>query len=162
MENFVTVAENLDVAPALAELARQPQYWLRLNANEARTIPLVGAGNMRLLEAEMPEAWRLIDELLAIVAREHGDRGRLDHARVRLTPPGDGLAPHFDGIDGVRRRRYQLTLQSGPGVALTVGGETRCPRPGEAWQIAAHRTHSIVNRGPGDRIAILFDTRTED
>ena len=74
-------------------------------------------------------------------------------------PPGCGLPPHFDGIDDVSHRRHQLALQSGTGVALTVGGETRCPRPGEAWHIDASRMHSVFNGSEADRITILFDTR---
>jgi len=159
MDNFVKIADGLDVASALAALARQPHFWLRLNPDESRYVPLLGAGNARLLEAELPEVWRLIDIVLAIAAAEHGDTGTLGHARVGLMPPGAGLPPHYDGIDGVVQRRYQLALQSEPGVALIVGGEVKCPRPGEAWQIDASRIHSIVNASASDRITILFDTR---
>ena len=56
-------------------------------------------------------------------------------------------------------RRYQLALVSEPGVTLTVGGEAKCPRPGEAWQIDASRNHSVRNDSNSDRITILFDTR---
>ena len=45
-----------------------------------------------------------------------------------------------------------------PGVELIVGGELKCPRPGEAWRIEASRTHSVHNHSPVDRITILFDT----
>lgn len=159
MENFVKIAEGLDVAPALAELARRGEYWMRLNPDESRYMPLLGAGDVRLLEAELPETWRLVDRVLAIAAAEQGDNGALSHARVGLMPPGCGLPPHFDGIDGVDHRRYQLALQSSPGVALIVGGEAKCPRPGEAWQIAASRTHSVTNGSGRDRITILFDTK---
>jgi aspartyl/asparaginyl beta-hydroxylase (cupin superfamily) len=94
----------------------------------------------------------------AILAADHGDPGALSHARVGLMPPGSGLAPHFDGL-GANERRYQLALQSQPGVALTVGGDVKCPRPGEVWRIDATRVHSIRNDSPADRITILFDTR---
>jgi len=72
-------------------------------------------------------------------------------------PPGCGLPRHFDGIDGIDLRRYQLALASEPGVTLTVGGEAKWPRPGEAWQIDASRTHSIHNGSTADRLTILFD-----
>lgn len=159
MENFLKIADGLDVAPALAELARQPHYWLRLNLDESRIILLLGADNARLLEAELPEVWRLIDAVILVLAERHGDTGALEHCRVGLMPPGAGLPPHYDGIDGIARRRYQLALQSEPGVALTVGGDVKRPRPGEAWRIDASRTHSIVNGSASDRITILFDTR---
>jgi hypothetical protein len=157
--NFVKIAEGLDVAPALAELARQPDHhWISINPDKLRYIQLLAGTCERQLEAELPEIWRLIDQLLRILAAEHGDHGALSHCRVGLMPPGCGLAPHFDGIDGVEARRYQLALASEPGVTLTVGGEAKWPRPGEAWQIDASRIHSVVNNSRADRITILFDT----
>ena len=160
MDNFVKIADGLDVAPALAELARQPdESWIRINDGEMGYLPLLGGLWERQLEAELPETWRLIEGVLGILAAEHGDEGRLSYCRVGLMPPGCGLQAHFDGIDGVAERRYQLALVSQPGVTLTVGGEAKCPRPGEAWQIDASRTHSVFNHSTTDRITILFDTR---
>jgi len=161
MDNFVKIAAGLDVGPALAELALQPrEHWVQINADASRYIPLLAGAGERQFEAELPEVWRLIDKVLAIVAAEHGDIGTISHARVGLMPPGAGLAPHFDGIDGIRERRYQLALQSEVGVALTVGGEAKCLVPGDAWQIDASRTHSVNNGSTADRITILFDTQT--
>ena len=134
---LLEIAEGLDVAPALSELRARPHYWLRVNSDDSPVIPLLGAGDGRLLEAELPEVWRLIDAVLSILAAGHGDAG---------------------GIDGIASRRYQLALRSEAGVALTVDGETICPRPGEAWQIDASRVHSIFNGSAADRITILFDT----
>jgi len=160
MANFVKIAEGLDVAPALAELARQSEeHWLRIGPGPSRYLALLAGAFERQYLAELPAVWRLIDRVLAILAAEHGDSGALSHARVGLMPPGAGLAPHFDGIDGVRQRRYQLALKSEPGVSLVVGGEARNPRPGEVWRIDASRTHSVCNRSAADRITILFDTR---
>lgn len=160
MDNFVKIAEGLEVAPALAELAALPdECWLELNPDGSRHIRLLAGARERQFETELPAVWRLIDGVRAILMAEHGDRGTLEHARVGRMPPGAGLSPHFDGIDGVRERRYQLALRSEPGVVLTVGGEEKCPRPGEVWQIDASRTHSVVNDSASDRITILFDTR---
>ncbi|HTU12745.1 MAG TPA: aspartyl/asparaginyl beta-hydroxylase domain-containing protein [Allosphingosinicella sp.] len=157
--NFLIVAEGLDVAPALAELAALPDYyWLQINDDRCTFVSLLDHAAQPAMREELPETWRLIDGLMAILAAAHGDAGRLDYCRVGRMPPGEGLAPHFDGVDGILQRRYQLALQAAPGVALTVGGETREPRPGDAWRIAAHRTHSVYNRGPIDRITLLFDT----
>ena len=160
MDNFTLIAAGLDVAPALAELARQPDYvWLQVNADDSRSLPLFGGDRERMFEAELPEVWRLIETVRAQAGIRHGDRGEICHARVGRMPPGGGLAPHFDGIDDRVERRYQLALRSEPGVVLTVGGEAKCPRPGEAWWIAASRTHSVTNGSASDRITILFDTR---
>jgi len=159
MENFLKIAEGLDVAPALAELALLPDYcWLRMNSDGAGFVQLLAGELEWQFRDELPETWRLIDDLLAILAAEHGDRGRLVHARVGRMPPGWGLAPHFDGVDGLVRRRYQLALRSEPGVVLTVDGEALYPRPGDAWRIDASRVHSIHNGSNFDRIALLFDS----
>jgi aspartyl/asparaginyl beta-hydroxylase (cupin superfamily) len=158
-EAFVKIAEGVDVAPALAELACLPEHcWLRINPDESVFVQLLAGENERQFQRELPETWRLIDHLLAILAGAHGDRGRLIHARVGRMPPGWGLPPHFDGVDGIVRRRYQLALRSEPGVVLTVDGEAKFPRPGDAWQIDASRVHSIHNGSAVDRIAIVFDT----
>jgi aspartyl/asparaginyl beta-hydroxylase (cupin superfamily) len=160
VDNFVSIASDLDVAPVLAELARQPDYhWIRLGADELRYIPLLAGAEERQQEAELPEVWRLIETVLSILAAEHGDHGRLSHCRIGLMPPGCGLPVHFDGVDGITKRRYQLALVSEPGVTLTVGGEAKWPRPGEVWQIDASRDHSVRNDSKADRITILFDTR---
>jgi hypothetical protein len=159
MDNFVRIAAGLDVGPALAELAcRSDELWLQLGADALRSIGLLGGAGERRLEAELAESWRLIDRVLAIAAAEHGDNGRLSHCRIGLMPPGCGLKPHRDGVDGIVERRYQLALVSEPGVVLTVGGEAKRLLPGEAWQIDAGRTHSVHNGSKADRITILFDT----
>ena len=162
MPNFTIIAKGLDVAPVLAELAALPDYyWLQINRDKSLYVRLLGAAGERLMEGELPETWGLIGRVRDILAAEHGDTGGLDHCRVGLMPPGEGLPPHFDGVDGITHRRYQIALQSVPGVELTVGGEMKCPRPGEAWRIAASRTHSVCNRSEVDRITILFDTIDE-
>ncbi len=162
MPNFTLIARGLDVGPALAEQAALPDYyWLRINQDPALYIRLLGAADERVMEDILPETWRLIDRVRDILAAGHGDAGRLVHCRVGLMPPGGGLPPHFDGVDGITHRRYQIALQSVEGVELTVGGETRCPQPGEAWRIAAGRVHSVSNRSELDRITILFDTIDE-
>jgi hypothetical protein len=159
MPNFTIIAEGLDVAPALAELAALADYyWLQINQDKSAYVRLLGPAGERVMEAELPETWRLIDRVRDILAADHEDAGRLNHCRVGLMPPGEGLPPHFDGVDGVTHRRYQIALQSVSGVELTVGGEMKCPRPGDAWRIAANRTHSVYNRSQADRITILFDT----
>lgn len=159
MERFVKIAEGLDVAPALAELARQPEYWMHLNADDATSIPLLGAGNARLLEAELPEVWRLIDTVRGHAAADQGDRGSLAHCRVGRIPHGGGLPLHYDGLNGANERRYQLALKSEPGAEITIDGESKCLKAGEAWQIDVSRMHEVSNMSGTDRIVILFDSR---
>jgi hypothetical protein len=159
MPPFTAIAEGLDVAPALAELAAHPEYWMSPNANALLEIPLLSGDYARELQADLSQVWKLVDTALAHAAAA-GDTGTLAYCRVGLIPPGAGIPPHFDGIDGVTVRRYQLALVSDPGVALTVGGETKCPNPGECWQIDVSQVHSVTNGSDTDRITLLFDTRT--
>ena len=159
MKNFTLIASDLPIDAALAQLEKQPDYhWVDLIGNASRFIPLLGGEDERQFLSALPAVWRLIDEVRDRAALQHGDCGTVRHARVGLMPPACGLPPHFDGIDGLRARRYQIALRSEPGVRLTVGGEAKTPAPGEAWWIDASRTHSVINGSAVDRITILFDT----
>ena len=78
MPNFLKIAERLDVAPALTEIAAQPDLaWLRINTDAMGYIPLLTGECERQFITELPQVWRLIDRVLAILAAEHGDRGTL-------------------------------------------------------------------------------------
>jgi aspartyl/asparaginyl beta-hydroxylase (cupin superfamily) len=158
MESFTKIVQGLDVAPTLAGIAARPEDRIRLGADDQQTIPLLSATGERIYEAEHPEAWKLIDHVLAILDADHDDSGRLCHCRIGVMPPGCGLPPHVDGVDGINERRYQLSLASEPGAMLTVGGEGKCFRPGEVWRIDVSRIHSVRNDSAADRITILFDT----
>jgi hypothetical protein len=158
MAALIRIAEGLDVAPALAELARLPDYhWILMNPDDGAFIFLLAGDHERQYCEELPEVWRLVDGVCATLAEVHGMKGNLLHPRVGRMPPGWGLTPHVDGIGGAIRRRFQLVLQSEAGVVLTAEGEARHPRPGEAWQLDASRVHSIHNGSNADRIVILFD-----
>jgi Aspartyl/Asparaginyl beta-hydroxylase len=164
VEPFVKIAEGLSVAPALAEIARLSDNWVEVNPAPQRFIMILsGEGRDRWLEAELPETWRLIDRLVAIVAGADPERDvRLGSARLGLTPPGGFMPAHHDGthIDGVSWRRCQIALRSDPGVAFICGGETRRFLPGEAWQFDAGRIHEVRNDSTADRITALVDILT--
>ncbi len=154
------IREGLDVAPALAQLARCGEHWIELG-EMVRQINLLDHDRRRLLEDELAQAWGLIDTIVDAEAGKGGGT-RLGHARIGLMKPGEFLSPHFDGIDGLRQRRYQIALLSDEGVLFTLGGETRRFLPGEAWRINAAVTHSVVNASASDRITILFDSVCDD
>jgi quercetin dioxygenase-like cupin family protein len=156
--DLVRIANGLDVAPALAQLALCGEYWIELG-EAVRQINLLDHDRGRLLEAELGNAWSLIDSIVEAEAAK-GRGVKLGHARIGLMKPGERLPPHFDGIDGTSQRRYQIALVSEEGVAFTLGGETRRFLPGEAWWINAAIVHSVVNMSMSDRITILFDTVT--
>jgi|GEM_PF-2504110 len=154
--NLVRIKDDLDVAPALAQLDTCGECWIELS-DGVRQINLLDHDSGRMFETELGAVWTLIDAVVDAAAQIGGGR-RLAHARVGLMRTGESLPPHFDGIDGVRQRRFQIPLVSEEGVAFTIGGETRRFLPGEAWQIDASVTHCVVNASLADRITILFDT----
>ena len=157
MEPLVRITDGLDVAPVLAELRNCADHWFMLDA-EMRQIPLIGADRTRLMEDRLPSVWKLIDVVHGIATRDHGDCGRIAHARMGLLRPGEEVKPHFDGKDGVRERRYHIAIQSEPGAELTVAGETIRLKPGEAWWVDVTQVHGVINKSGADRILALFDT----
>lgn len=160
MPNFTHIADGLDVAPALAELASLPEfYWVANHGPDAdRLVALLGADGRERLRDRLPAVWTLVEQVHDVAARDFGDAGRLVYARVGQLPPGHRIAPHADGHDGVRHRRYQIVLASGPEAELVLDGESRNLKPGEAWQIDSSKIHSASNRDTVPRIIILFDS----
>jgi hypothetical protein len=164
VEPLVKIAEGLNAEPALAEIARLSDNWVEVNPDPQRFIMILSDdGRSRWLEAELPDTWRLIDRLVAIVAAADPERDVwLGSARLGLTPPGGHMPAHHDGnaIDGDRWRRCQIALRSDPGVLFICGGEARRFLPGEAWQFDAGRVHEVRNGSGADRITILVDLLT--
>ena len=159
MRKFILIANGLDVAPALAELAALPDiYWSPTHGDADLLVALLGPDGRRRQQETLPAIWSLIAQVHGIAARDFGDSGAIDYARVGRLPPGKQVAPHADGHDGVRRRRYQIILASGPGATLVLAGESRNLKAGEAWQIDTSRIHWAANPDPVPRLNILFDT----
>jgi len=157
MESLVRIAEGLDVAPVLAELRNCADHWFMLD-QQMRLIPLIGVDRTRLMEDQLPSVWKLIEIVHGIAAPKHGDRGSIAHARMGLLHPGEGVKPHFDGMNGMCERRYHIAIQSEPGAELTVAGEKIRFKPGEAWWVDVSQVHSVLNKSSADRILALFDT----
>jgi hypothetical protein len=159
--NFTRIADGMDVAPALAELAALPDlYWAASHGDRAdRLVALLGPDGRQRQRDRLPAVWALVEQVHAIAARDFGDLAALDYARVGKLPSGHRVAPHADGHDGISYRRYQIVLASGPTAALVLDGESRNLKPGEAWQIDSRKIHSVVNSDPVSRIIILFDSR---
>ncbi len=160
MLNFTLIAEGLEVAPALDQLMALPDiYWTATHGDADLLVPLLGPDGRRRQQERLPAIWALIERVHALAARDFGDAGVIDYARVGKLPPSRGVAAHADGHDGVRHRRYQIILASGPSAALVLDGESRNLKAGEAWQIDTRKVHSATNPDPVPRINILFDSR---
>jgi len=162
MENFIQIAEGLDVRPALAALARlDPAYWIHLMSPTTPMVPLLGPDGSRRHTEALAEVWALIEEVHAHARRDRGDGGAICYARVGRLAPGNRVAPHADGHDGLVRRRYQIVLASGPTAAVVLGGEARSLGPGEAWQMDTSKIHWVENHDAVERVTIMFDTQAQ-
>ena len=163
MPNFLLIADGLDVAAALEELAALPDlYWHAAHGDADLLVSLLGPDGRRRQQERLPSVWALIGQVHDLARRDFGDNGTVDYARVGKLPPGRALAPHADGHDGVRHRRYQIILASGPDAAIVLDGGSRNLKAGEAWQIDTLKIHSAANPDREPRINILFDTRVRE
>jgi Aspartyl/Asparaginyl beta-hydroxylase len=163
MENFLKIAEGLEVAPALSALARlNPIYWTNIMSPTAPMVLLLGPDGRRRHTEALAEIWSLVEEVHARAVGGQGDRGAICYVRVGRLPPGDRVAPHADGHDGVVHRRYQIVLASGPKAAIVLGGEARSLGPGEAWQMDTSKIHWAENHDAVERVTIVFDTQAQD
>ncbi|HYJ51729.1 MAG TPA: aspartyl/asparaginyl beta-hydroxylase domain-containing protein [Allosphingosinicella sp.] len=159
MENFVPIATGLDTAPALAALAAlDPIYWVGISGNAAPMVPLLGPDGRRRHVEALGAVWDRIETVHTQAACAVGDSGAIYYARAGVLPPGGRVLPHADGHDGALRRRYQVILKSPAEALITLGGETRSLRAGEAWQIDSGKVHEVVNNGAEERIILVFDT----
>jgi hypothetical protein len=116
--------------------------------------------------AALPLALPMIFGLMARVQGVH--LGRVFISRL---PPESSIPPHSDRdpvserdypdrtVPAVYYERYQLTLQSLPGVVFCCGDERVYMEPGTIWWFDNQATHEVVNRSIEDRIAMTIDIR---
>lgn len=175
MRYFFRLAENIEVLPMMAALARQPDVWDRDNCRkefEQSPHALVSDILLRFggkdgddLEAvDLPLMQKLPkakDALLNIMRLVNGSRlGRVVMTRLE---PGKKIAPHADtrGAYAVYYTRYHLVLQGLSGSLFNCGNETVNMRTGELWWFDAAAEHSVINNSQDDRIHMLIDVRID-
>jgi hypothetical protein len=175
---FVKLADGLDVAPALRELAAHPALW---DARTARKLapgsPHAAMSDIWLRYRDPAEltcaadylaphdsvfypAWRSLPAVQAIVG---GLVGRLRPRRlggilITRIPPGAGIAPHHDR-GGWHAEFYDLKLytilEGNPGCRNICEQETVVMKPGETWSFDNLRVHSVENRGVTPRTTLI-------
>jgi hypothetical protein len=104
----------------------------------------------------LTEAHGLVFDLARVVKAE-----RIGRVLITRLPPGGVIAPHEDGGAVARYyTRYQLPLQSEPGVIFECAGEAVQMQPGDCWWFNNKLTHAVVNNSATDRISMIVDLRT--
>lgn len=173
------VAQGVDTGPVLAALARNADLWDQdpirtAHPNSAHVdasdiLVFYGATKGSWAEivndvnAEPQTAWGRIPQLrplvLGLMAKVEGTRlGRVVISRL---PPGKSITPHEDAGAPVHvYSRYQLMLQSLPGVQFRCGTETLNARTGDCFWFENKQVHSVVNNSADDRIALLMDIQS--
>lgn len=179
MRYFFKLAENIQVLPIMAALARQPGLW---NADNCRrefdNTPHLATDDVLLrfgvkgsttpgedLEAiDRPVMGQLPgvrEQVLNIMRLVNGSRlGRVIITRLE---PGKKILAHKDvmGAYSEYYTRYHLVLQGFPGSMFNCGDETVHMLTGELWYFNAREEHSVTNNSKDDRVHMLIDVRID-
>ena len=175
---FTRIAEGIDVAPLLAELAAAPDMWLVDTSRQRKVRCQRDTQNIFLRVAKKPlppgarnandvhesriarsaaRFPRALEFCRQVAGRQGGELGR---ATLVALQPGGWVRPHVDGGAYYRvRDRYHLVLKSAGGSPLTAGGETAVMREGELWVFDNKAEHDARNRSDEPRIHLIFDVR---
>lgn len=186
MNNLVKIAQGVDTAPLLLEIARQPKLWnrhaVRKNAPETPHAamsdiwlryndekPFKESGDYSKFNDEhdaifypewfaLPSARPIVYSLMARVQAV-----RLGGVMITKIPPGARIEPHAD--DGWHAKYYNtklyVVLQSNPQCVNRVEDERIAMAPGEVWYFDNLKEHEVVNDGPDDRITLIVCLRCE-
>lgn len=179
MKNFYKLAQGANTNTVLHAIARQPELW---NVNPLRT-SYAGSAHaaaddiwvwfnevegrdkvaiMNDIQVVPYPAWNLIPQLRPLVFElmklvDGVQLGRVVISRLR---PGAGITPHRDeGIPATYYSRYQIALQSLPGVVFKAGDEQVSMKTGDCWWFDNTKEHSVINNSAEDRISLILDIR---
>ncbi len=178
MNNFQLIASNVDVAPLLNAIRRQPELW---DQNTLRTThPGTSHGEVNdiwLRFNECKNAVEVVDStecvnyppmfalpqarplIFALMNRVEGER--LGRVIITRLPPGGKITPHIDeGTPATYYDRYHIVLHSMPGVMFRAGDEAVNMLSGQVWWFNNNAEHEVVNNSDDDRITMIVDIRT--
>ena len=105
--------------------------------------------------SELPAVRQIVFGLMRQVEGE-----RLGRVLITRLAPGACIYPHADGGDhAAYYKRYQIALQSLPGVMFRAGEETVNMHTGEVWWFDNSIDHEVVNNSADDRISLIVDIK---
>jgi len=175
MKHFKQVAEDLDAAPLLAAIERQPELWeaitmrqdypgsahkdtkaiyLRWSEDQSPAAAFHDTDTIPYPAVHLlPEAIPLVDGLAT-----HLDALRLGRVMIVALKPGGIITPHRDeGAYARYYERFHISLLSDDGNLFTCGDETIHMEAGTAWTFDHHKEHSVVNDSERERIHLIMD-----
>lgn len=175
MKYFKRIADQIDPAPYLAEIAGVDEAWAGATGRqekiavqrEALAVPIRGLrksmrfGRKRRDVQEsrwtsgsiqFPKVRAFLEET---AARMDCDLGR---AKIVCLPAGRKVYPHIDrGAYYRLHGRHHLVLKSALGSWFKAGDEEVRMREGELWWFDNDQMHEAENDGTEDRIHVIFD-----
>jgi hypothetical protein len=184
VSNFVKIAQGVDTAPVLLELARNPRLWGRRKFRKEMVVhagmddiwlryndekPFKESGDYSKFNDEhesvfypewftLPSVRPIVYNLMARVQAT-----RLGGILITRIPPGGRIEPHVDG--GWHATYYNtklyVVLQSNPQCVNRAGDERVAMAPGEVWYFDNAIEHDVVNDGPCERITLIVCMRCE-
>jgi mannose-6-phosphate isomerase-like protein (cupin superfamily) len=88
----------------------------------------------------------------------------LEAVRLMSLGPGSKIREHRDHELSVEEGavRLHVPVTTGPGVRFYLNGEPVPMRPGECWYLRLSDPHRVDNDGPGERVHLVIDARTND
>lgn len=183
MQNFLKIAENLNVLPLQMALVRQPELFGRRSARKdgyegsphlamsdiwvRYNHPDNLAAGMAAFNAEhdsvwypeaayIPEVRPICMHLMALVGGE-----RLGGVLITKIPPGGSIAPHVDGgWHAEYYDKYYVPIQNDDGAVFGFEDGVIAPRLGEAYWFHNGRPHWVENNSQMDRISLIVCIRT--
>lgn len=184
MRYFHKIAQNINVAPLVAAIARQPELW---NANKIRTSYAGSSHNqasdilLRFNDLEkykegdysnilddldyidypalskLPQARPLIFDLMRFV-----EGNRLGKIVITKLLPGNKISPHIDeGLSAEYYDRYHITLTNSIGSLFRAGDEFVNMKPGDIYLFNNKIEHEVINDSSEDRISLIIDIRSK-
>jgi aspartyl/asparaginyl beta-hydroxylase (cupin superfamily) len=108
-------------------------------------------------------AWIVIPQIRPLIfdLMRRVEGVQLGRVLITRLPPGKAITPHADGGAPVEfYSRYQIVLQSQPGVIFRVGDERAQWKSGDVWLIRNDLEHEVINGSADDRLAMVVDIRT--
>lgn len=187
MQNFLKIAEGVDIMPLLAAIKRNPQLWKE--DTYLRDYPQGPFGQIESVMLRFPvkgvyetekelqdhlskydphesvdyPAYKTLPEarpiIMQLMTRVAGER--LGRVMINKMAPGGRIFPHADTpMHAEYYTRFHIVLQSAPGVQFRCGDENVYMGVGEVWYFDNKLEHEVVNNSAVDRIHMVVDIRT--
>lgn len=173
MQNFLRLAQGLNINSLALQVASNPQLWgqdrigklwkehypdIEIEEIMARYTRTLSRDDLQCLW-EAPADVLTEAKVLAVslcAAYKADQIGRVMFTRL---PPGQSIPLHADtaGAYSNYYTRFHVPIISEPGVRFYCGDECAEMVPGEVWFANIRLPHSVVNESASHRVQLLVD-----